>query len=170
MIHRPTFLKRVPRLRWTDRPPEAIVPEDVRARYSTLAGDLKLADDEVEPRFQDADRRALRVQNTFRLERVGLIVGSLVVTVLGSIQAAAGGGILPLGLVQGALAAAVAAGTLLIKSRTTQRDYFTLRKKAELLRGEYFLFVGRVGRYAGLDDDARAEALRARVLALEEAE
>ena len=59
------------------------------------------------------------------------------------------------------LAAGLAAVALRARALKAQERYFTNRLKAETLRGEYFLFLGRIGPYA--DDRHRAQRLIHRV-------
>ncbi len=65
------------------------------------------------------------------------------------------------GIVEAALAAVLAAVALRARELKAQERYFTNRLKAETLRGEYFLFVGRVGHYT--DDRYRIQRLIRRV-------
>ncbi len=68
------------------------------------------------------------------------------------------------GLLESVLAAALGGGIVVATLRTNQRGYYTNRLKAERLRSEYFLFVGRLGHYA--DPHSRRDALQARVQAI----
>ena len=51
--------------------------------------------------------------------------------------------------------------TYIVRSFNAQRDYFTYRLIAETLRGEYYLFLGRIGEYA--DGEKRLQTLKHRV-------
>jgi hypothetical protein len=163
---RPVMFRRLPKLRWVDPPQERIVPDELRNGYPALTRDLEQADTLIEEVFLPFDAEGLEAQNTFRREKLGLILLGLTVTVLGVVQAAAGGGVLWLGIVQGALAALAAWRAPILKRRNTIDRYFTVRKKAELLRGEYFLAVGKVGGYTGLTDPALSQAIESRVAAI----
>jgi hypothetical protein len=109
--------------------------------------------------FLELDAEAAQAQNAFRLEQLILIGGSLVATVLGALHMAfglgtaadAGTGLPVTGTWAwaGALVSAVVATvTARVRDLRHQDTYRTARLKAELLRGEYFLFLGRVGQYA----------------------
>jgi hypothetical protein len=162
------MFRRLPKLRWVDPPQERIVPDELRNDYPALAKDFEQADELIESVFLPFDREGLEAQNTFRREQLGLILLGLTVTILGAVQAAVGGGVLWLGIVQGALAALAAGRAPILKRRNTIGRYFTVRKKAELLRGEYFLAVGRASDYAGLTDPALSQTIENRVATIEE--
>lgn len=169
-VRRPALFKRFPKVRWVKPAQERIVPNDKRGPYGSLDEDLAIGDELVEPGYLDYDGRALEAQNTFRRGQVTLICLGLLVTILGAVQAALDGGVLWLGIVQAVFAGLAGWRAQALKRKTTMRDYFTLRKKAELLRGEYFLAVGKVGEYAELDLDARKDLVRQRVAAIEAAQ
>jgi hypothetical protein len=59
------------------------------------------------------------------------------------------------------LAAALSAVAMRAKTTRVQQGYFSDRLKAEKLRAEYFLFLGRVGPYA--EDAERLRQLVRRV-------
>jgi hypothetical protein len=166
-MRRPVMFRRLPKLRWVDPPQERIVPDELRNDYPALKNDLEQADTLIEKVFLPFDREGLETQNTFRREQLGLILLGLTVTVLGVVQATAGGGVLWLGFVQGALAGLAAWRAPILKRRNTIGRYFTMRKKAEVLRGEYFLAVGRVGDYTGLTEPALSRAIENRVATIE---
>jgi hypothetical protein len=89
-----------------------------------------------------------------------VIVGGAAATSLGAVQAALGGGVPVIGITEAVLAGALAASVTYVRARQAQREYFTTRLKAERLRGEYFLFLGRVHPYDL--DDAKERVLRLR--------
>src|SRR5262249_18494533 len=103
--------------------------------------------------FRELDAEALRVQNQFRLDQVTLIFGAALVTILGAVHASLRGPpAVWTGIVQSVLAAALSAVAMRLQGTHAQERYFTDRLKAEKLRGEYFLFLGRVGNYAERQD------------------
>jgi len=155
-----TLFKWLPYLRWRPKEGEQIVSLEVQARYPAFADDFELLERELMPHFRELDNEALRTQNQFRLEQMALIFGGALATALGAIQAALADAIWP-GIVEAVLAAGLAAITLGARALKAQERYFTNRLKAETLRGEYFLFLGRVGSYA--DDDYRVQQLIRRV-------
>lgn len=141
------LFKRWPYLRWRPKEGEQIVPPEAKANCPAFADDFELLERELMPHFRELDNEALRAQNQFRLEQVALIFGGALATALGAVQAALTNAVWP-GIVEAALAAGLAAVALRARALKAQEHYFTNRLKAETLRGEYFLFLGQVGRYA----------------------
>lgn len=76
-------------------------------------------------------------------------------TILGAVQAALGGGNVGLAIAAALLTGTLAGLAVLIRSRRAQQGYLNARLKAELIKSEYFLFLGRVGDYATGDPKAR---------------
>jgi hypothetical protein len=72
-----------------------------------------------------------------------------------------------LAVLEAVIAGLLTAAVVYVRARNSQREYFTKRLKAERLRGEYFLFLGRVGEYAEGDDHERLRLLRRRIRDLE---
>jgi hypothetical protein len=157
---RPILFKRLPS--WKAR----IAPDDERhimapekqREYPQFASDFALLDEHLLPVFRELDATALRAQNDFRMEQLILIAGSLAATILAALHMAYGldavGDATTTLPVDGAWAwagalvsAVVTAVTARAKDLRNQDVYRTARLKAELLRGEYFLFLGRVGEY-----------------------
>jgi len=130
-----------------------VVRQADREEYPALADDLEVWLDHVEPRFRKLDHQARILQNQFRRQHLALILGGLVATSLGAVQAALGGGVEGLAVTQAVLTGVLAGLTVLIRSRRVQHGYFTTRLRAERIKSEFFLFLGRVGSYAA-DDPA----------------
>ncbi len=155
--HWPALLKRFPRLFW--HPPEdeawpgdwPVVPPAALRTYPALAADLAVWGDQLEPRFRRLDHQAQILQNQFWRQRVMLITGGLLATSLATVQAAMGGGIVVLAVLQAVLTGLLAGLAVLIRSRRAQQGYFTSRLKAERIKSEFFLFLARAGGYAGDD-------------------
>lgn len=164
----PTPISRLPRLRWRGAAPEPFVAAEERPWSDEVAQDLQLLERELMPAFARLDEAASRAQNSFRLERLTLILGGAAATSLGAVQASVGGGIAALALTQAVLAGALSVVAFRARARRSQQDYLTSRLKAERLRGEYFLFLVRRGPYA--DEDGRVGALAARVEEIETVE
>jgi hypothetical protein len=164
---RPRFLARTPQLRWRPGTREPLVKPDVRSAAPELEPDFDVLDAEVLPIFYELDQGALRAQNDFRLGRILIILGSTVATALGAVQAALGGGVTAIGVAEAIVAGVFAAVVAFVRGREAQKEYFTTRLKAEHLRGEYFLFLGRVAPYETDDDDERRLLLRRRVAEIE---
>lgn len=159
----PAFLRRRPRVVWRPPPPQPLVPDELRRASPDLEAEFATLERELVPTFTALDRDAMRAQNAFRLGQLVLILGGLTATVLGAVQAALGGGVLWVGLVQAVVAGALGAAVVYLQLGHTQREYLTKRVKAERLRGEYFQFLGRLAPYDEGDDTARAARLRRRV-------
>lgn len=156
--HWPALLKRFPRIFW--RPPEdepwdddwpVVPPPGSLAEYGTLADDLAVWRDQLEPRFRKLDHRAKILQNQFWRQRVLLIAGGLVATSLATAQAAIGGGNVALAVLQAGLTGLLAGLTVLIRSRRAPQGYFSSRLKAERIKSEYFLFLAMAGNYKHAD-------------------
>jgi hypothetical protein len=172
-IRMPAILARFPKLFWHPRVEDAwagdrpvVSGEDVD-RYTELREDLTVWTDDLEPRFRRLDHRAQLLQNQFWRQHVTLIVGGLVATSLGAIQAAAAGGIVGLAVAQATLTGVLAGLAVLVRSRRAQQGYLTARLKAERIKSEFFLFLARVGDYA--KDEPRS-TLQQRVDDIEAAE
>jgi hypothetical protein len=112
------------------------------------------------PYFRELDQEALKAQNQFRLGQVALIFGGAVATILGAVQAALAKQMWAR-LVETIWADALTGIIYYTQQMKAQERYFTNRLKAEALRGEYFLFLGRIGPYA--DDENRISYLITRV-------
>jgi hypothetical protein len=157
----PALLARFPKLFWR-RSAEQPWPDDLPVvrpahltDYPALADDLKVWLDQVEPRFRELDHQARILQNQFWRQHLALIIGGLVATSLGAVQAALGGGVTELAVAQALLTGVLAGLTVLIRSRRVQQGYFTTRLRAERIKSEFFLFLARVGTYAADDPVAK---------------
>jgi hypothetical protein len=155
-----SLFKRLPYLRWRPKEGEQIVSPEVQANYPVFAEDFEQLEQKLMPHFRELDNEALHAQNQFRLEQVALIFGGALATTLGAIQAALAEAAWP-GIVEAVLAAMLVAIALRVRALKAQERYFTNRLKAETLRGEYFLFLGRIGPYA--DNRYRIQRLIRRV-------
>lgn len=114
------------------------------------------------PHFRELDAEALRVQNQFRLDQITLIFGGTLATVLGALHASLGtAAAVWAGIIESVVAAVLSAVALRMQGTHAQQRYFSDRLKAERLRTEYFLFLGRVGTYA--DEAERLPCLSRRV-------
>jgi hypothetical protein len=164
---RPTFLARAPRLRWRPGARVPLVKPDVREAAPALEPDFRVLEAELLPTYYELDEGALRAQNDYRLGRLAIILGSTVATALGAVQAALGGGVTAIGLAEAIVAGGFAAVVAFVRGREAQKEYFTTRLKAERLRGEYFIFLGRVAPYDIDDDDERHSLLHRRVMEIE---
>jgi hypothetical protein len=162
---RPALIRRLPRLHWTAPDPfRHLVELEDQRRYPALAQDLAFLNDHLLDAYRSLDAQALRQQNSFYLVNAATLLGTLVATVLGTVQVAGvGGGWL--GFAETLLTGALGGSMVTATSRRMQRGYYTNRLKAERLRSEYFLFLARSGDYA--DEARRQQILEDRVLAIE---
>jgi hypothetical protein len=157
-VARPIAFKRLPTLRWKPRD-DALVPPDIQSKYPALASDFAILDEELMPRFHELDNQALKAQNQFRLEQLVLIVGGAIAAILGGLQGAFTNTPWP-GFIEALLGVVLTVVAVRTREVRAQRRYLVSRVKAERLRGEYFLFLGRVGGYADIDGRNRRLAER----------
>ncbi len=159
------LFKRFPKLIWRPQwTPQILEPKD-QANYPAFAADFAVLETELMNEFRTLDNEAQRAQNAFRREQVILILGGALVTALGALQvtvAALELNNLGPGLAEAVLAAVLAGVANYARTAKSQEHYFGTRLKAEALRGEYFRFLGRVGRYA--DEQHRKQHLQRRVV------
>jgi Protein of unknown function (DUF4231) len=154
---RPALVARFPRIFWhpsvDDEWPDdwPLVRREQLSEYPALADDLRVWCEQLEPRFRKLDHQAQIMQNRFWRQHVALISGGLAATSLGVIQAAMGGGIVAIAVVQSVLTGLLAGLTVLIRSRRAQQRYLSARLKAERIKSEYFLFLARADDYAAGD-------------------
>ena len=162
-IRPPALLARLPKLYWRPSADWPVVPavppvpadQPDEYEYRELREDLYVWTDTYEDRFRKLDHQAQKLQNQFWRQNVVLIIGGLIATTLGATQAALGGGNVWLAVATAVLTGLLAGLTVLIRSRRAQQGYLTARLKAEQIKSEYFLFLGRVGDYATGDPVAR---------------
>jgi hypothetical protein len=156
------LFKRLPSLRWSPTRDQPIVPAEAQTQSPAFSDDFKTLEDELMPHFRELDAEALRVQNQFRLNQVMLIFGGALATILGALHASLEAGLaLWAGIIESVLAAVLSAVALRLQGTHAQERYLNDRLKAERLRTEYFLFLGRVGAYA--DEQERLPCLIRRV-------
>lgn len=161
------FLASRPRLRWRAGERYPLVQPDLRSTAPALAEDFEVLDQELLPLYYKLDEEALQAQNSFRLGQVMVILGGALATALGAIQAALGGGVTEIGVAEAIVAGALAAVVAYVRGRQAQREYFTTRLKAERLRKEYFVFLGRVDPYDSDDAEERRTLLHREVARIE---
>ena len=177
-IRPPALLARLPKLYWRPSADWPVVPavppvpadQPDEYEYRELREDLYVWTDTYEDRFRKLDHQAQKLQNQFWRQNLALIIGGLVVTTLGAVQAARGGGNVGVAIAAALLSGVLAGLAVLIRSRRAQQGYLTARLKAEQIKSEYFLFLGRVGDYAADDRLARLATLEQQVDDIEAAE
>jgi hypothetical protein len=155
------LFKRLPKLWWKQPADEDVVPSQARQGASEFAGDFDILERELAPHFRQLNANALRLQNQFRLDQVLLIFGGALATVLGALHASLSSAAGWMAICESILAAGLSAVALHSQTTRAQERYFTDRLKAETLRAEYFLFLGRVGPYA--DEQQRLPHLIRRI-------
>ena len=163
-MRRPVLFRRLPRLRWTEPPAEALVPLEERDAFDALAEDLSFLDRELMPAFTELDRAAQKEQNRFRRQQVALLVGGFLTSALGALLAALGREQRELGLVVALLAAATTSISWTARQRGSLQAYLQARVRAERMRAHYFMYLGGVGAYR--DPSKRASELRRSVAAI----
>jgi hypothetical protein len=156
------LLARLPSLRSPQTSPP-VIPAETRQAYPTLAADFAALDEAVGDAFHGSDRAALRYQNRYRRQQVTILVGSVVTSGLGGLQALLADQRWP-GVLLVLLGGALAASSRVTSELGAQNEYLAERVKAERLRALHFRFLSRTGRYAGGDRDV---ALRRAVLAIQ---
>jgi len=159
-MKRPALFRRVPTLRAPSSDP--LLPAGVAEEFPALGSDIDVLKKELFADFEKLDVAALKSQNGFRLAQLVLIVGGLIATLLGAIQAAlpksAWAGVVEVSLV-------LVLGVLFVVSGqlSFQEDYLDRRLKAERLRAECFFFLARAGGYSALDEHGSRGLLERRV-------
>ena len=161
------LFKRLPKLFGQLKSDETIVPLAMQASASAFGEDFAILERVLMPHFHNADNAAMRAQNQFRGAQVLLIFGGMLATILGAVQVALGDVAWP-GALETVLALALAMIAQRARYQKAQEHYLSSRLKAETLRSEYFLFLGRVGRYA--DDQLRVQQLGDRVARIQAGE
>jgi hypothetical protein len=172
-VRRPALVARFPKPFWWRPEPDQpwhedwpVLPGDADARYPLLAADFRLWREEVEQPFRRLDHDAQLMQHQFWRQQVWLIIGGLLATVLGAVQAATGGH-LGVAAAQAVLTGFLVGLATLARGRRAHQGYFTARLKAERIKSEFFLFLARAGDYAGADREQRLRRQVADIVAAE---
>ena len=169
MLKRITLFKRLPMLFWRPKKDKdhQIVEPDIQNSYSDFKADFDALEQNLMPYFRELDNEALHAQNQFRRQQIILIVGGVIASALGAVQAAFIDEKWP-GIAEAVLTALLTTVAFFARELQAQKKYFSNRLKAETLRGEFFLFLGRVGSYA--NDADRVPNLIRRVADIESEE
>jgi len=154
-----------PTLFWKPKINEQIIPLDARKGLSDLEDDFKILEERLMDNFRRLDNEALRAQNHFRWQQIILIVGGVVASTLGAVRVAAPETAPWPGAIEAVIATTLTAVAFIARQTESQKKYFSNRLKTEMLRGEYFLFLGRLGAYK--DDSSRVRNLIRRVVEIE---
>jgi hypothetical protein len=137
---------------------------EVADRYPALRDDLRAADDALAEASREAGRRARTYQRKFRRAELAIIWGGVAAVGLGAVAGITDAPYVS--LTESLLAGFLGALAFVAGSLKWHQRWLGNRWQAESLRGERFLFVGRLGRYAG--DVDRASVARVRVVEIED--
>lgn len=145
----------------TNSPP--VIPDEKRKEYPALAEDFAILDKVVSDAFHKSDLAALRHQNRYRNQQLLVLIGAVVTSGLGGLQALLQDQRWP-GILLAAFGAALAISSKATSELGAQKAYLAERMKAERLRALHFRFLSRTRRYVGAD---RVANLRLAVIDIE---
>lgn len=137
-----------------------LVPQGAKDNCPGLKPDFDYLEQKLMPDFWRHDAEAGDHQKGFRRKQQILIWGGTLATILGAVQASYQSWKWP-GFAEAAIGALLIAVAYTARQMRDQELYLKKRLRAELLRGEYFMYLGRVGAYA--DDATRRNNLITRV-------
>jgi hypothetical protein len=158
------LFRRFPRLR--PRPVSLpVIDERSKHEYPELAADFA-ALRRVETEFRKHDLRALRAQNTYRLQEIAVLAGATLLTCLGGLQAILSHQRWP-SITLALIGIAMAGAAQFIADDSLLPDYFLARVKAERLRALYFTYLARAEPFTGED---REDVLEQAIDAIDEGE
>jgi hypothetical protein len=130
----------MPRLRFHPEPPGSLFAPGAGARYPELRQRLADADAVVHPAFASCDVEAQVEQNRYRWFVVLAILGGLLTTAFGAVQAWLQSAAWP-GVVVATLGAASSAITTVARRQGSLQNYLSARIRAERLRSLYFEYL-----------------------------
>jgi hypothetical protein len=154
------LFRQFPRFRPLHSGAEPLVPASELEKYPTFANDFRILDEVLVPVYATLNEEAVTQQNLYRWMYIFLILGGALATILGIIRLAFD--VEVIGLAGAIVAATLGCISLALRSLPYHKRYLNARLAAEQLRGEYFLFLGRIGPYA--DESQRLAHLKQRVL------
>jgi len=137
--------------------------EAAAVRYRHLAPALRELQSVVVPLYDECNTEALLEQNRHRRQQVLLLIGALLTTSFGSIQAALAGSVWP-GIVVAIVAAATSAVSSVGRRSASLDRYLDFRRRAERLRSLYFRHLA--GSIDGAEPRASRAALQEQAVAL----
>lgn len=161
---RPALIAFFPKLRWPDTPPTPGIdpilycefPDEYREH---LGADWDVLQKHLAQAYVEEDAEAGRAQNEYRRDQVVLIIGGVIATGLAALPGELGW--VGWKVIAAIWAAFLAAWASRSRDLNAQERWRTSRLKAELLRGEYFLFMSGAPPYG--DPGCRVRNLRRRV-------
>jgi len=160
------LFKRLPTLRWRGKKSYPPVSKEDQAAFPDLKADFAIVDEILLPIFIKFDQQAMKTQNWYWLSQLVLIFGGMLATILGALQAVLSSMPWP-GIVEALLAVILTTVAEIGRERNFQSKYFHNRVTAEVLRGEYFQFLGRLAPYDDADEAIRRQHLEVRVQKIE---
>lgn len=140
------LFKRLPKFRPLPREEQQLIPPTERGQYPAFLEEFEILERELMPHFRTLDNEAIGHQNWYRGMYVILIFGSALVTILGIVQIAID--IDGIGIAGTIVAACLGITMLIVQAFRHHERYFNARLASELLRHEYFLFLGHLDPYA----------------------
>ena len=141
----------------------SVIPDERRQEYPALAEDFAVLDEVVAPAFHKSDLAALRHQNRYRNQQLLVLIGSVITSGLGGLQALLADQRWP-GILLAALGALLAISSRATSELGAQKEYLADRVKAERLRALYFRSLSRTRGFVGED---RVGNLRLAVIDIE---
>ena len=154
------LFKQFPRFRPLASKAEPLVAASELKKYPAFANDFRTLDEVLVPIYTTLNEEAVTQQNLYRWMYILLILGGALATILGIVRLAFN--VAVIGLAGAIVAATLGCISLALRSLPYHQRYLNARLAAEQLRGEYFLFLGRIGPYA--DESQRLAYLKQRVL------
>lgn len=145
------LFRRFPKFHLLPREEQQLVLPKDRSQYPAFTKDFETLESELMPFFRELDNQALSRQNRYRWMYVILIFGGATVTILGIAQLAFIS-VSWIGITEAAVAGLLVLATTGLQRFKDHERYLNARLAAERLRSEYFLFLGRCGRYANEQD------------------
>ncbi len=145
------------------------------ARFPSLEAEIEAADRILTPALAREDEQALQFQKKFRAAELAIIFGSVLAVGLGLGAGLAPQADMSVGSVPGRhlfsfaellLTAGLGALAFVSRGLRWQRKWLRRRWAAETLRGERFLFIGRLGAYGESPEPERV--LRQRIVEIEQ--
>jgi hypothetical protein len=150
----------LPRPRLRLRPPEPLLGPRAKERYPALRARIEEADRVVFPAFAALDITARAEQNRYRWFTLLALLGGLLTTMFGALQAWLNSQPWP-GVVVATVGAATSALTTVARRQGSLQTYLTARIRAERLRSLYFEHLAKPP--ATGDDTSTTAALEAAV-------
>jgi len=135
--------------------------------WPALSRDLEILEEEVEKHRTEFKENAARNKNWFLASQITVVVLNLILVGIGAALTVSGESYRALAAAQ-IIASFIAAAIVLInREMAWQKHWLHQRVASESLKREHYLFLGRVERYADVDEPIRLQLLRNRVREIE---